>query len=102
VWKTAAERAGLPEWATPHDLRHYFASVLIFSGASVKTVQARLGHGSAKVTLDVYTHLWPDEEDRTRAAIDGVLGASGPAAADSTRTSEGPETETGRSDVADL
>ncbi len=68
--KRRPRRAALPEWATPHDLRHYFASVLIRSGASVKVVQARLGHSSAKTTLDVYGHLFADEEDRTRAAID--------------------------------
>ena len=74
VWGRSARRAGLPAWATPHDLRHYFASVLIRSGASVKVVQARLGHSSAKTTLDVYGHLFADEEDRTRAAIDAELG----------------------------
>jgi len=74
VWETAARRAGLPECVTPHDLRHCFASVLIRSGASVKVVQARLGHASARTTLDVYGHLFPDEEDRTRAAIDEALG----------------------------
>ena len=36
-----------------HDLRHYFASLLIAHGADVKTVQARLRHGSAKTTLEV-------------------------------------------------
>jgi integrase len=41
---------------------------------SVKVVQARLGHASASETLDTYAHLWPDNEDRTRAAIDQVLG----------------------------
>lgn len=76
VWATARARAGLPEWATPHDLRHYYASVLIRSGASVKVVQARLGHASAKTTLDTYAHIWPDDEDRTRAAIDTVLGGA--------------------------
>ena len=80
VWASARHRAGLPDWATPHDLRHYYASVLIRSGASVKVVQSRLGHASAKTTLDVYGHLFPDEEFRTRAAIDTVFSA---AAADS-------------------
>jgi integrase len=84
VWKTARSRAQLPGWATPHDLRHYYASLLIRSGASVKVVQARLGHGSAKVTLDVYGHLWPDEEDRTRGAVDAELGQPQPST--STRT----------------
>jgi integrase len=73
AWRAACGRAGVPPWATPHDLRHYYASVLIRSGASVKVVQTRLGHGSAKTTLDVYGHLFPDEEDRTRLAIDAAL-----------------------------
>ena len=76
VWETARRRAGLPEWATPHDLRHHYASVLIRSGASVKVVQARLGHASAKTTLDIYGHLFPDEEDRTRAAVDEAFSAT--------------------------
>jgi hypothetical protein len=36
-------------------------------------VQSRLGHASAAETLDTYSHLWPDSEDRTREAVDGVL-----------------------------
>lgn len=82
VWATARARAGLPTWATPHDLRHHYASVLIAAGASVKVVQRRLGHSSAVTTLDTYSHLFPDEEDRTRQAIDAALGAP----ADSART----------------
>jgi integrase len=47
--------------------------MLIRSGASVKVVQARLGHSSAKTTLDAYGHLFPDEQDRTRAFVDAAL-----------------------------
>ncbi|WP_423463725.1 tyrosine-type recombinase/integrase [Promicromonospora sp. MS192] len=65
-----------------HDLRHYYTSLLIRRGASVKVVQARLGHKSAAETLDTYSHLWPDD-DRTRDAVDSVLGA---VPADSLRT----------------
>lgn len=39
----------------------------------MKIVQARLGHASATETLDTYAHLWPDNGDRTRAAINEVL-----------------------------
>ena len=53
-----------------HSLRHYYASRLIRSGCSVKSVQARLGHATAAETLDTYSHLWPDDEDQTRAAVD--------------------------------
>jgi integrase len=69
-----------------HDLRHYYASGLIASGCDVVTVQRALGHRSASVTLNTYSHLWPTADDRTRSAsqtlMDGVLEAP----ADSART----------------
>ncbi len=67
---------GFPKWATFHDLRHFYASLLIRHGESIKVVQARLGHASASETLDTYSHLWPDSEDQTRSAIDSVLGSA--------------------------
>lgn len=39
-----------------HSLRHTHATLLIESGANIKSVQARLGHSSIKTTLDTYTH----------------------------------------------
>lgn len=75
LWRGMRSRAeGVPEWATFHDLRHFYASLLIRHGESVKVVQARLGHSSAAETLDTYSHLWPDSEDQTRNAIAAVLG----------------------------
>lgn len=47
--------------------------LLIRHGESVKVVQSRLGHASAKETLDTHGHLWPDSDDRTRHAVDLVL-----------------------------
>jgi integrase len=66
---------------TFHDLRHFYASLLIRHGESVKVVQKRLGHKSAVETLDTYSHLWPDSEDRTREAVDTALGWTGEAPA---------------------
>jgi integrase len=74
TWRPAAAAAGVGDGVTFHDLRHYYASLLIRHGESVKVVQKRLGHKSAVETLDTYSHLWPDSEDRTREAIDEVLG----------------------------
>jgi integrase len=74
VWRPRVAAAGLPAGTSFHDLRHYYASLLIRHGESVKVVQARLGHASAAETLDTYSHLWPDSEDRTRAAVDATLG----------------------------
>jgi integrase len=82
IWRPAARAAGIPERVGLHSLRHFYASALIRHGESVKAVQRRLGHSSAAITLDVYTHLWPDSDDRTREAVERALSTS----ADSLRT----------------
>ena len=76
IFRPVALAAGMNEHTGTgmHALRHYYASLLIRYGESVKTVQVRLGHASASETLDTYSHIWPDAEDRTRDAIDEVLG----------------------------
>ncbi len=76
AWRRAATRAGLPGSTGWHELRHFYASLLIEAGESVKVVQARLGHKSATETLDTYGHLWPDNEEATRSAVDRLLGAA--------------------------
>jgi integrase len=58
-----------------HDLRHVAASALIASGLSVAAVQAVLGHASPAETLEVYTHFWPADEDRTRGAIEAAAAS---------------------------
>lgn len=40
-----------------HDFRHTHASLLFETGASLKDVQARLGHSDIKTTMDIYTHV---------------------------------------------
>ncbi|MET9222225.1 tyrosine-type recombinase/integrase [Streptomyces sp. NPDC003300] len=57
-----------------HDLRHFYASLLIADGQTPKTVQKPLGHSKPSITLDTYTHLWPKEEDATAAAVEAALG----------------------------
>ena len=73
VWRQAVRRSGVRPDLTFHDLRHYYASLLIRHGESVKVVQRRLGHKTAQETLDTYGHLWPDSDGRTREAVDGEL-----------------------------
>jgi integrase len=75
VWRAAVKAAGAPPGTGIHQLRHYYASLLIRHGESVKVVQARLGHASANQTLDTYSHLWQDSDDRTPTAVDSVLSA---------------------------
>jgi integrase len=76
TWRPAVRRAGLPEEFTCHTLRHYFATLLIHAGASVKTVQLALGHSTPTVTLNTYVGEWPDQVDRTRNLVDAALGGA--------------------------
>jgi integrase len=72
VWWPATKRADL-EGLGFHALRHTYASLLIRHGESVKVVQARLGHKSAQETLDTYGHIWDDQQQDTRDAVDAAL-----------------------------
>lgn len=67
-WRRIRRSAGLSSDVTLHTLRHTFASNLIASGCDVVTVQRALGHAQPSITLNVYAHLWPSAEDKTRAA----------------------------------
>jgi integrase len=77
---------GLPEGFTFHDLRHYLASLLIASGADIKTVQARMRHASARTMLDTYDPLRPDADESTRSAIGAVIAERTKSTADQLRT----------------
>jgi len=61
-------------------LRHWYASVQLEGGTSVRALAEYLGHEDPGFTLRVYTHLMPAGEDRARRAIDAVFGADGRAA----------------------
>jgi integrase len=76
---------GLDEF-TLHDLRHYYASGLIAAGCDVVTVQHALGHSSPTITLNIYSHLWPKAEDRTREAAEALMQAATSETAGSVRT----------------
>ncbi|MGE5763397.1 MAG: hypothetical protein ACM3ZF_05835 [Mycobacterium leprae] len=54
-------------------MRHTAASLAISAGATVKAVQAMLGHASATVTLDRYGHLFPDELDAVADRLDAAV-----------------------------
>lgn len=59
--KQHAQKLGLPVIHL-HDLRHSHASMLINLGTPPKVVQERLGHASIQMTLDLYSHLYPDKQ----------------------------------------
>ena len=75
-WRRLRAKVGMDAF-TLHDLRHFYASGLIADGCDVVTVQHALGHSSASITLNVYSHLWPKAEDRTRAAAANLMATDG-------------------------
>jgi integrase len=68
-WWTLMEKAGfvsservngrrvLQYRYTPYALRHFYASMLIAKNVDLKTIQERMGHQDAAMTLNVYGHL---------------------------------------------
>ena len=61
--KRASEKAGLQPIRV-HDLRHGHASMLIELGFTPLEIADRLGHESVKTTLDTYSHLYPDKDQK--------------------------------------
>jgi integrase len=86
-WQRTAKAAGADQ-VHIHGLRHFYASGLIAAGCDVVTVQRALGHAKPSLTLDVYSHLWPTAEDRTRKAAATMLRDVLEHGADRVRTEE--------------
>jgi integrase len=66
------EKAGLAEIRF-HDLRHFFASLLIPQGFSPKYICDQLGHSSIQVTFDTYRHLFPRVREEASAKLEEAI-----------------------------
>ena len=69
-WKTWIKGAGIPDLRF-HELRHTQATLLLANNVDVKTVQTRMGHSNAALTLNWYAH--PNPENDAKAA--NLLGS---------------------------
>ena len=56
-----------------HDLRHTAATLLLLKEVHVKIVSEMLGHSSIGLTLDTYSHVLPEMQDRAAAAMDELM-----------------------------
>jgi integrase len=84
-WYPLMEKAGLVETKTvkgvnrsvplytPYSLRHFYASMLISENTDLKTLQKRMGHEDATLTLNVYGHLIREKETEREAESGGIL-----------------------------
>lgn len=57
-----------------HELRHTQATLLISNGADIKTVQNRLGHSTAALTMDIYAHAIEQNDREAADEIGELLG----------------------------
>lgn len=84
VWQPACKAAGSK--ATPHDLRHSHAALLIANGVPMPAISQRLGHASIKTTFDTYGYLLPRVEEELLKGLDRALGTPPENPADPERT----------------
>ena len=68
-FKPLLKRAGLPP-ARFHDLRHTCATLLLGRDVNAKVVSEMLGHSSISITLDIYSHLLPDMQEKAAKALE--------------------------------
>lgn len=74
-FKPLARQLGIPS-LRPYDLRHTCATLLLAAGENVKVVSERLGHSTATLTLDVYSHVLPDMQQRACEKLEKLLFSS--------------------------
>ena len=72
-WKPLLKKASLPYDTRFHDLRHTCATLLLTKGVHPKIVQELLGHSSISITLDTYSHVLPNMQEKAVKAMEDIF-----------------------------
>ena len=72
TFQRTAKAQGL-EPIGPHGLRHTWATLALQTGVPAKVVSERLGHSSAGITLDRYSHVLPTMQEDAAEAVGRIL-----------------------------
>ncbi|MGB7871796.1 MAG: tyrosine-type recombinase/integrase [Mycobacterium sp.] len=67
--------AALPAELKFHSLRHTYASLRVAAGIEPRKLSGRMGHANVRTTLDVYVHLFPDDDASEDMAALGAMAA---------------------------
>ncbi len=73
-WKPLLKKTALPLDTRFHDLRHTAATLLLSRGVHPKIVQELLGHSSISITLDTYSHVLPNMQEKAVEAMEDIFG----------------------------
>lgn len=57
-----------------HTFRHFVASALINGGLDVITVSRTLGHSKPTTTLNIYSHLFQNAQEKAALVMENTLG----------------------------
>ena len=69
-WFKAFQKRNNIEVIRFHDLRHTHASLLLAEGIDLKTISDRLGHSTIKQTMDIYTHVSKELDEKAGMIFD--------------------------------
>ena len=58
-----------------YNLRHSAASFMAAEGVPVEVARAILGHSDARLTMNVYRHVLPDEHDQAAEVMERLFGS---------------------------
>jgi integrase len=70
--KSHIDKTNLPKIRL-HDFRHSHASMLINMGYNILTISHRLGHKDVATTLNIYGHLYPDQDSKIATDLDRII-----------------------------